>query len=210
MSFDISDYKLKHIIKVKDDLLNRRRVLIPIGENIYEFRIEEIKSEFIEIIKYFEYLEVTLSYGPLEAELNGFTHGKTRNQLTDNEVYAIRFSKFKMEVGKKDYEFEISGVGPRALKVSLYIKYSDIEEAENLIESQLKDIILDEYTPLFKDKRYQEKLIEIKKESDQQEAEQARIKDEVRREQEEKERKWRELEARLNSNKPTGPQVKRY
>ncbi|WP_405286984.1 hypothetical protein [Methanobrevibacter sp.] len=210
MSFDISDYKLKHIIKVKDDLLNRRRVLIPIGENIYEFRIEEIKSEFIEIIKYFEYLEVTLSYGPLEAELNGFTNGKTRNQLTDNEVYAIRFSKFKMEVGKKDYEFEISGVGPRALKVSLYVKYRDIEEAENLIESQLKDIILDEYTPLFKDKRYQEKLIEIKKESDQQEAEQARIKDEVRREQEEKERKWRELEARLNSNKPTGPQVKRY
>ena len=59
-------------------------------------------------------------------------------------------------------------------------------------------------------KKVEEKLIEIKKESDQQEAEQAKIKDEVRREQEEKERKWRELEARLNSNKPTGPQVKRY
>lgn len=53
MSFDISDYKLKHIIKVKDDLLNRRRVLIPIGESTYTFRIEEIKSEFIEIIDFF-------------------------------------------------------------------------------------------------------------------------------------------------------------
>ena len=210
MSFDISDYKLKHIIKVKDDLLNRRRVLIPIGESTYTFRIEEIKSEFIEIIDFFEYLEVELAVGPLEAELNGFTNGKTRNQLTDNEVYAIRFSKFKMEVDKKDYEFEITGVGPRALKVSLYVKYSDIEEPENLIEIQLKDIILEEYTSLLKDKRYQEKLIEIKNESDKQEAEQARIKDEVRREQEEKERKWRELEARLNSNKPNGPQVKRY
>lgn len=53
----------------------------------------------------------------------------------------------------------------------MYIKYSNIiKQAENLIEIQLKDIILEEYTSLFKDERYQEKLIEIIKESDKQEA----------------------------------------
>ena len=210
MSFDITDYKLKQIIQVKEGLLNRKPILIPIGESIYPFRIEEVKSQLIEIIDFFEYLDVKLAGGPLEAELKGFTYGKTRNELSDNEVFKIRFSKFIMEIDEKDYEFEISGVGPKALKVSLYLKYDDIDKAENYIESQLKEIILDKYAPLFKDKYYQEKLIEIKNESDKQEAEQAKLKDEVRREQEEKERKWRELEERLNSNKPSNRPFKPY
>lgn len=210
MSFDIADYKLKQIIQVKEGLLNRKTIFIPIGESIYSFRIEEVKSQLIEIIDFFEYLDVKLAGGPLEAELKGFTYGKTRNELSDNEVFKIRFSKFIMEIDEKDYEFEISGVGPRALKVSLYLKYDDIDKAENYIESQLKEIILDQYAPLFKDKYYQEKLIEIKNESDKQEAEQAKLKDEVRREQEEKERKWRELEERLNSNKPSNRPFKPY
>ena len=210
MSFDITDYKLKQIIQVKEGLLNRKPILIPIGESIYPFRIEEVKSQLIEIIDFFEYLDVKLAGGPLEAELKGFTYGKTRNELSDNEVFKIRFSKFIMEIDEKDYEFEISGVGPKALKVSLYLKYDDIDKAENYIESQLKEIILDQYTPLFKDRYYQEKLIEIKNESDKQEAEQAKLKDEVRREQEEKERKWRELEERLNSNKPSNRPFKPY
>ena len=191
-------------------MLNRKPILIPIGESIYPFRIEEVKSQLIEIIDFFEYLDVKLAGGPLEAELKGFTYGKTRNELSDNEVFKIRFSKFIMEIDEKDYEFEISGVGPKALKVSLYLKYDDIDKAENYIESQLKEIILDKYAPLFKDKYYQEKLIEIKNESDKQEAEQAKLKDEVRREQEEKERKWRELEERLNSNKPSNRPFKPY
>ena len=54
MTFDLSEYKLKHIIRVKEGLLNRKTILIPIGEEIYSFRIEEVKSELIEIIAYFE------------------------------------------------------------------------------------------------------------------------------------------------------------
>ena len=210
MKFDLSEYKLKHIVRVRTGLLERTPVLIPVGDEMYSFRIEEVKSELIEIIHYFDYMEVKMADGPFEAELNGFTHGKSRYELKDYEVYEIRFSKFKMEVDKKDYEFEITGVGPKALKISLYLKYDEIEKAETLVERQIKDIILENYKPLFEYGSNQEKLKEIKKESDEQEAEKEKIKDEVRREQEEKERKWRELEARLNSNKPKEKPYKRY
>lgn len=102
-------------------------------------------------------------------------------------------------------------MGPTALKVSLYLRYDEIEKEETSLERVLKEIILDEYRDLISNNiSYQEKLIELKKEYEEYQAKQEKIREEARREQAEKERKWRELEERLNSNKPKDKPFKMY
>lgn len=203
MSFDISEYKLKHIISLKDGLIDNYSLKIPIEGSEYKFKVDEVKTEIIELIHFFKYGEVKLAMGSLEKKLKDFTYGKTYSDLNDHEIYEIRFSKFKAEIEGKTYEFEITGVGPTALKVSLFLKYDEIEKEETSLEKTLKEIIIDEYIDLIKDNEVnQRKLKEIKKEYDEQQGEQERIREEVRLEQEEKERKRKELEELLNSNRP--------
>lgn len=203
LTFDINKYKLKHIISVKDGKLNYNSVLISIDGEIYSFRIEEVKSEIIELVSYFKYGEIKLASGPLEKTLKGYTFGKTRGELSDYEVYNIRFSKFKIEHDGKQYELEITGVGPKAVKVSLFLRYDIIENEDTYLEKELKEMILDKYTDIIlNNKNYQDKIIEMEEEYNKRKAKQDKIREEVRREQEEKERKRRELEELLNSNKP--------
>ena len=107
-----------------------------------------------------------------------------------------------MDIEGAEYELEITGVGPVALKVSLVLIFSKIEKETNPLEKRIKQMILDKYSSLLKDENNLKKLNEIKKESDKREAEQEKIREEVRKEQEEKERKRKELEEMLNRNKP--------
>ena len=162
-----------------------------------------MKTEVVELIQYFKYNEVKLAMGSLEIKLKNFTYGKSYRDLNDHEIYKIRFSKFTAKVEEKNYEFEITGVGPTALKVSLFLRYDEIEKEETSLEKTLKELIIDEYIGFIKDNaKNQKKLKEMKKEYEERQGEQEKIREEVRREQAEKERKWRELEERLNSNKP--------
>ena len=203
MSFEINDYKLKHIVSIEDDLLNDYRIEIPIEGETYTFKIDLVKTEIIELIAFIKYGEVKLAIGPLEKKLKDFTYGKSFSDLNDHEIYEIRFSKFKAKVDEKEYEFEITGVGPTALKVSLFLRYDTIELEETSLERKLKEHILDEYSDLINDNEsYQEKLKKLDAEYKQQQGERERIREEVRKEQEEKERKRRELEEMLNANKP--------
>ena len=203
MSFEIENYKLKHIVSLKDGLLDNYRFEIPIEGNNYSFKVDEVKTEIIELIDYFKYNEVKIAHGPLEKKLKDFTYGKSYNDLNEHEIYEIRFSKFKARIENKEYEFEITGVGPTALKVSLFLRYDIIENEDTSLERKLKQIILDDYGEIINDnKSYQDKLKELDKEYKEQESERERIREEVRKEQEEKERKRKELEEMLNSNKP--------
>lgn len=211
MAFDITEYKLKHIVSLKPELLDRMIVLIPIEGVIYQFRADKVASEIIELVDYVQYDEVKMAAGPLEKELKNFTYGKSRGQLSDHEVYEIRFSKFKLDILTKEYEFEITGVGPRALRVSLNLRYDHIEGEETRFEQQLKEMIMDKYSYRIENNpAYQNKLKQMKKDYEEKRAQQDKIREEVRREQAEKERKMRELEERLNANKPKERPFKRY
>lgn len=203
MSFDINEYKLKHIVSLEEELIDQKRVEIPIEGSSYTFKIDDVKTSIIELISFFKYGEIKLAMGPLEQKLKDFTYGKNYNDFNEHEIYEIKFSKFKAEIEGKDFEFDITGVGPTAIKVSLYLRYDIIEKEETSVTTELKELILNEYGDLVSNNEsYQEKLKELKKESEEVEAEQERIRDEVRREQEEKERKRKELEEMLNANKP--------
>lgn len=211
MSFDINDYKLKHIVSLKEGLIDNTSIGITIEGDKYIFKIDEVKSEIIELVDYFKYGEVRLAIGSMEKKLKNFTYGKSYSDLNDHELYDIRFSKFKAEIEGKQYEFEITGAGPTALKVSLFLRYDNIEKEETSLEKVIKELILDEYSDIINDNiTYQEKLKEIKKEYEHKQAEQEKIREEARLEQAEKERKWRELEERLNSNKPKDRPFKMY
>ena len=203
MSFDINDYKLKHIVSLKDGLLENYRFEISIEGSNYTFKIDEVKTEIIELINFIKYSEVNLEKGSLEKKLKDFTYGKSFSELNEHEIYEIRFSKFKAEVENNEYEFEITGAGPTALKVSLFLRYDNIENENTTLEKNLKQLILNEYTDLVYDNlSYQEQLKELNNEYKKQQNERNRIREEVKKEEEEKERKRKELEEMLNSNKP--------
>lgn len=203
MSFDITDYKLKHIVSLKEGYLNDTYVNLPIEGNEYKFKIDQARSEIIELVIYFKYDEVKSEIGPLEKILKGYTYGKNYRELNDHELYEIRFSKFNAKIDGKSYKFEITGAGPTALKVSLFLTYKIIEKEETSLEKFFKELILKEYSDIINNNpSYREKLKILKEEDEKKQAEIAKLDEEIRREQEEKERKWRELEARLNSNKP--------
>ena len=202
MSFDLNEYKLKHIISLKDGLIEYTRIPISIEGKNYTFKIDTVKTEIIELVDYFKY-EIKHDIGPIEKKLKDYTYGKSYNELNENELYNIRFSKFKAEVEGKPYEFEITGAGPAALKVSLFLRYDIIEKEETLLEKELKELILNKYGNIIDNNiTYQEKLKQLKKEYDVELAKREKIREEIRKEQEEKERKRKELEEMLNSNKP--------
>ena len=138
MSFEIINYKLKHIVSLKEGLINNYRLEIPIEGNNYTFKIDEVKTEILELIAFFNYNEIRLASGSLEKKLKDFTYGKSYNELNEHEIYEIRFSKFKAEIENKEYEFEITGAGPTALKVSLFLRYDHIEKEETSLEKKTK------------------------------------------------------------------------
>lgn len=95
---------------------------IDIDGESYKFNIDNIATEIIEFISYFKYDEINAARGPVEKRLKDFTYGKNFNELSEHEVYDIRFSKFKIPIEGDEHELEITGVGPTALKVSLFVK----------------------------------------------------------------------------------------
>lgn len=202
MSFDISEYKLKHIVSLEDGLIGYERLGVSIEDGRYTYKIDNVQSEIIELVDYYQYREIKLSNGPIEKILKGFTYGKSYRELNDHEIYEIRFSKFNAKIEGKTYEFQITGAGPTAIKVSLFLRYDEIDKEETSLERDLKDKILKKYEDkILNNSNYQEKLKQLKKEDDEYQSKMNDLDEEIRREQEEKERKWRELEARLNSNK---------
>ena len=197
-----SEYKLKDIVSLDPDLISNLRTPLKVDGENYEFRTFDVHSSFIEIGDFFDYSQIKRAYGPIEEKLKDFTFGKSFNDFSDYEVYKIKKSTFKVDIEGDEYDLEITGVGPVALKVSLFLIYSKFEKGINPLEKRLTQAILDKYNPLLKDENNLKKLKEIKEESDKREAELEKIREEVKKEQEEKERKRKELEEMLNRNKP--------
>lgn len=202
MTFDISQYKIKHIVSIRPSLMEYMTIHLNIDENLYKFKVEEVGGQLIEFVDYFKHNDIRYATRPIENEINKITHGKSKNQMTRQHQFHAYNSTFKIPIEGKDFEFEITGIGPSAVKLSLYLKYEDIEKSEVTFERSLKEKIEEKYTDIIENNpTYQAKLNELKKEYDAQQAKQAAIEEEVRKEQEEIARKRRELEEFLNSHK---------
>lgn len=202
MSFDISEYKLKHIVSLEDGLIDYKRFEITIEDSRYLYKIDNVESELIELVDYYQYGEIKLAKGPIEKILKGFTYGKGYGELNDHEIYDIRYSIFYAKIEGKTYEFQITGVGPTAIKVSLFLRYNEIDKEKTSLERVLKKMILEKYEyKILNNPNYQKKLKQLKKDDEEYQSKMNDIDEDIRREEEEKERKWRELETRLNLNK---------
>ncbi len=202
MTFDISQYRLKHIVSIRPGLMDYIPILFDIDGSSYKFKVEDVRSEYIEYVQYFKHTDIRYATRPIEKEINEITHGKSKNQMTKKHQYYAYNSTFKLPIEGEQYEFEITGIGPSAVKLSLYLRYNNIEKSTVSFERSLKKHIYEEYSELIEgNSSYQSKLNELKKEYDAQQTKQAAIEEEVRKEQEEKERKRRELEEFLNSHK---------
>ena len=203
MEFNINEYKLKHMVSINPNLIKNIDLDINIEGMKYTFNSNDVNNIYIEFVHYFQYNDIKLALGPVEKKLKEFTKGKSFDDFSKYELYEIRFSKFNVKINGKNYPLEIRGAGPVALKISLFMKFSDIDSIDNPLEKKLKTMLRRIYTKLIENNEtYKEKLLILKIESDKEEEKQAKIKEEVRREEEEKRRKMEELEKILNSNKP--------
>lgn len=194
------DYKLKHIVSLNPDLISNLRINLDVDGQDYRFRTFDVRSEIIELGDFFDYNTIKQAYGPIERKLKDFTYGKSFSDFSDYEVFKIKKSTFKVDIHGKQYELEITGVGPIALKVSLFLSFAKIDNEDDIFKRNLKSIILDRYDNVIE--MNHDKLSQMKKEYNEREAKQEKIREEVKREQAEKERKRRELEEMLNRNKP--------
>ena len=207
MIFDISNFKLKHIVSIQPELIENKTFILNIDDDVYSFKVERAASKIIELFHFFKYHEINSSSGSIEKKLKGFTYGKSFNNLSQNEIYNIRSSNFYLSVEGDKHEFEITGVGPIAVKVSLFLKYDEIESLKNKSVLRIKQELLDVYTPLLeKNQSYQNKLIKINEDYEKQIAKDNAIQNEIEKEEAEKERKRKELEEMLNRNKPSNNQ----
>ena len=139
--------------------------------------------------------------------MKNITYGKSYEDISKYERHEIFSSKFYLPIEGSKHEFEITGVGPIAVKVSLFLKFKDIEVENNSFLTKLKNELIDIYFPLIEEnKSYQDKLAKITEEYNKQVEKQDKIRKEVQEEEAEKERKRKELEEMLNRNKPKNNQ----
>lgn len=206
MTFDISQYKLKHIVSIRPYLIKDMLIAFDIKGTTYNFKVKESGSELVEFEQFFKHRDIRSLAGPIENEINNITHGKSKNQMSKKHQHYVYNSKFKLPIEGNDYEFEITGIGPAAVKLGLFLKFNNIETSDVSFEKKFKQEILDIYSKIIEDnENYQAKLNQLKKEYDAQQAKQAAIEEQVRKEEEEKARKRRELEEFLSRNKPEKP-----
>ena len=123
MAFNINNYHIKHLVSLNPDFINETRIDLDIEGRYYDFKCEEVRTSVMEFVHYCRYSEIKSKIGPLEEKLNEFTHGKSFNQLNDYQRFDIKKSKFKVDIFDNTYELEITGVGPVALKISLFITF---------------------------------------------------------------------------------------
>lgn len=203
MAFDINQYKLKHIVSLRSYLIEDMYLTFNVDGTDYDFKIVEAGKELIELAYFSKYDEIKRAFGPIEKEIKNITYGKTASQMKYYEKNRVYNSTFRLPIDGKQFEFEITGVGPVAIKLSLFLRYDHLENGTTDAEISLRNRILNRYVDSIENSEsYQKQLDELKKEYDEQQAKQKQAEEEAKREEEEKIRKRKELEEFLNRNKP--------
>lgn len=161
------DYKadeFRNVAMLNKTDLRKKTVILPIGENQYQFKISGIGGKTIKLEKFFYYSEI------IKAVQNGIDDGleylieqviidpkKEKKPTLDNSSelklrasankQALKRMSVEAFVGTKKYEFRIGGIGGRAIKLEIYIGYVDIANELNKgntinIEFILKEILV--------------------------------------------------------------------
>ena len=135
-------------------LLNRKKLKnkffkVPSGGEEYKFKISGIGARFVKIEKYFYYHDIIKSFSNGNEHSLEFYIGqvivdpkKKKKPVLENYVELreralANKSNLKQQyinafVGKKEYEFRISGVGYKSIKIESYVAYDEIAKELSL------------------------------------------------------------------------------
>jgi hypothetical protein len=185
-----NQYKTKHIVSLNKYLLIGNSVYLDIDGIKYRFKVEDVMTYSIDCVSFIKHGDIRSRNGPLEKELFKITYGKSRSQM-DSWQYAKSLTTFKMDVQGYVQEFEVKGVGNKAVRVDIFISFKEIDDAKKDFCKELKNDILETYEDEIN--RNKSKLDDLKKEDEEEEAEIERIREEIRKEKEEKDEKYKDI-----------------
>ena len=184
-------YKIKHIVALNPNLLKGRKIYLDIEDSIYSFKIDDVKTSIIEFTAYFPHEDIRNEMGPIEKKLLGITYGKSKSQM-ETWQYVKSFTEFKMFIGNDPFKFEVKGVGEVSVKVNLYVTFKQIDEAKSNLCKELKSTILDLYESEIN--RNKNKLDELKRKDEKEEAEREKIREEQRKREEKLKERFKDIE----------------
>lgn len=168
---------------------------------LYDCIIEDVGHNAVDIVLFFKYREIINSNASIERQLHEaiskrITNPRVLKDTADDRKYDLYGHKVSLEVDNHNYNFEINGIGPQAVKISTQITYDEITTSDGELESSLREIIENKYASKFKDTAF---LKMVDAEWAEKEAHKNKIMDEVRKEEEIKRKKQEELERLLKS-----------
>ena len=157
--------EFRNVAMVNKSNLRKKTVIIPIGDNRYQFKISGVGQMAIKLENYFNYsqiistvqngvddgLEYLLEQIIIDPNMNKIPVLESSAELRERAFankQALKRMSVESFVGTKNYEFRIAGIGGRAIKLEIYVGYEDIAiELNNgndvTLEFILKEILVD-------------------------------------------------------------------
>lgn len=163
MEYNANEFR--NVAMANKSKLRNKTVIIPIGENKYQFKISGVGQMAIKMESYFNYshivsnvqrgvddgLEYLLEQIVIDPNMQKAPMLDSSMELRERAFankQALRRMSIEAYVGTKNYEFRIAGIGGRAIKVEIYVGYEDIATELNngndiTLEFILKEILVD-------------------------------------------------------------------
>lgn len=163
MEYNANEFR--NVAMVNKPKLKKKTVIVPIGENRYQFKISGVGQMAIKMESYFNYsqivsnvqkgvddgLEYLLEQIVIDPNMQKVPMLDSSMELKERAFankQALRRMSIEAYVGTKNYEFRIAGIGGRAIKVEIYVGYEDIANELNkgndiTLEFILKEILVD-------------------------------------------------------------------
>lgn len=162
---DYTADEFRNVARLNKPNLMKKSVIVPIGDNKYQFKIGGIGQKAIKIEKFFHYsdiinavqegisdgLEYLIEQIIIDPNMNKIPNLDSAAELklrAKANKAALKRMTIESFVGTKKYEFKISGIGERAIKLEIYIAYEDISKELNAgneinLEFILKEILVE-------------------------------------------------------------------
>ena len=190
-------FKLKGVIFDKKYLLEREcfSFKTEFGSK-YEFIIHDIGYNALTIAGFFKYPDIIHSAGKIENQLHELIEDRATNPVSlanvaDKRKYYLYGEKIYVNVDNGEYTFEITGIGPYAIKISMDITYDEIATSNKPLEVILKDFIENIYASKFNDRELTRK---IDKQWQNELEEKRKVEEEIAQDKAWKRQKQKELE----------------
>lgn len=140
---DYTADEFRNVATVNKSDLRKKSVIIPIDDNKYQFKISGIGQKAIKLEKFFYYSEIISSVqegndsgleylieqiiiDPNKKRVPNLDSSSELRLRASANKQALKRMSIKAVVGTKEYEFRISGIGGRSIKIEIYVGYIDI------------------------------------------------------------------------------------